>query len=352
MDKPGYIRQHFLKAQQQTAAGPVPIVETLLQTKDHLGTIRARIGFGRDNYRVSPGLYGVGNPGPDSPVMVSANYKLSFDSLRQELSGFDVWILVLDTVGVNVWCSAGKGTFSTREIIHRIQSSGLKNVVNHRKLILPQLSATGVAAHAVKKGCGFRVVWGPIRAADIPLFIANKLKADEQMRHVTFTIKERAVLIPVEIGLLLKPAFQLLLALLVVSGIGPDIFSIQNMWSRGGLAVLTVIIGIIAGTVITPLLLPWIPGRSFSLKGIWIGILCGLGFIHVSIGIQLSYEVIAILLSTTALSSYLAMNFTGSTPFTSPSGVEKEMKRAIPVQAVTVVSALIVWILSAFSRLN
>jgi hypothetical protein len=51
---------------------------------------------------------------------------------------------------------------------------------------------------------------------------------------------------------------------------------------------------------------------------------------------------------TVALSSYLAMNFTGSTPYTSPSGVEKEMRRAIPLQTAAAVLGLIIWVVSAF----
>ena len=61
----------------------------------------------------------------ESPVLVSANYKLSFDCLRSELTGFNAWMLVLDTRGVNVWCSAGKGTFGTNEIVGRVQGEPL-----------------------------------------------------------------------------------------------------------------------------------------------------------------------------------------------------------------------------------
>jgi len=42
------------------------------------------------------------------------------------------------------------------------------------------------------------------------------------------------------------------------------------------------------------------------------------------------------------------MNFTGATPFTSPSGVEKEMKRFIPVQLIALVISTGLWIYSAF----
>ena len=59
-------------------------------------------------------------------------------------------------------------------------------------------------------------------------------------------------------------------------------------------------------------------------------------------------ESLALVLWTGAVASYLAMNFTGSTPFTSPSGVEKEMRRAIPVLAAGGVLAAVVWMAAPF----
>lgn len=122
------------------------------------------------HYQVPPGLYAVGNPDPAAPVLVSANYKLSFDRLRRELNGFNLWILVVDTKGINVWCAAGKGTFGTGELVRRIEQTRLSQVVTGRTLILPQLAAPGVAAHEVLQRSGFKVVYGPVRAADLRSF--------------------------------------------------------------------------------------------------------------------------------------------------------------------------------------
>jgi hypothetical protein len=143
-------------------------VETDWALTDWLGALSVRLDIGRMNYRVSPGLYSVGHPDATAPVFVTANYKLSFDHLRRALRGLGAWLLVLDTDGVNVWCAAGKGTFSTEELCRRIESTGLGSVVSHRRLILPQLGASGVAAHTVAKATGFTVVFGPVRAEDIP----------------------------------------------------------------------------------------------------------------------------------------------------------------------------------------
>ena len=168
------------------------------------------------DYMIDPGLYALGNPDKNSPVLVTANYKMSFDYLRRELSGRNVWILVLDTKGINVWCAAGKGTFGTEELIKRIASSGLKEIVSHRQLILPQLGAPGVAAHTVKKISGFKVCYGPIRAKDLTAYLDSGMKVTPEMRIMTFPLKERAVLIPIEFVAAVKP-FLIIAPVLIYS---------------------------------------------------------------------------------------------------------------------------------------
>ena len=81
------------------------------------------------NYLVPAGLYAIGEPTAEAPVVVTANYKMSFDLVRRELSGRNVFLLVLETFGINVWCAAGKGSFGTDELVQRIASSGLARVV-------------------------------------------------------------------------------------------------------------------------------------------------------------------------------------------------------------------------------
>lgn len=150
-ERAGYKLLEFVDGFLQTPAGPIPRIRTTLAKRDIIRAIKVRAGIGRMRYRIAPGLYGVGNPEPDSPVLVTANYKLTVDTLRKHLAGIDAWILVLETHGVNVWCAAGKGTFSTTELIYRVQQNELQKVVSHRELILPQLGATGVSAFFAEK---------------------------------------------------------------------------------------------------------------------------------------------------------------------------------------------------------
>jgi len=280
----------------------------------------------------------------DSPVLVTANYKLSFDALRKELSGINVWILVVDTRGINVWCAAGKGTFSADEIAYQVKRTGLGERVRHRRLILPQLAAPGVAAHTLKKKCGFSGVFGPLRSVDLPFFLENN-RVDEAMRTVTFFLPERLVLVPVEIALIWKLFCIVALCFFVLSGIGPDLFSLNAAWDRGVMGIWATLTAILAGALVTPALLPWIPGRQFWVKGMLIGGLAGLLFIN---GDGNWLEMAGLWLWVTTASSYMAMNFTGATPFTSLSGVKVEMAKGLPFQVVGSFVALVLWLVAPF----
>ena len=192
-------------------------------------------------------------------------------------------------------------------------------------LPLPQLGATGVAAHAVTKLCGFHVIYGPVRASDIKEFLNTGMKATPEMREVKFTLKNRIVLTSVDLVSWMKPLILFFGALFVLNAIGIGKFGLSELVGFLG--------AIITDCVITPILLPWIPGRAFSLKGallgvIWVAacIFFGGGFAGIGVLKAISY-----ILLLPSVSAYTAMNFTGSSTYTSPTGVNKEMHIAIPV---------------------
>jgi acetyl-CoA decarbonylase/synthase complex subunit gamma len=301
---------------------------------------------------IDPGLYALGNPDSQSPVLVTANYKMSFDRLRETLPGRNLWILVLDTKGINVWCASGKGTFGTNELVSRIESSGLSKVVSHRELILPQLSGPGVAAHHVKKLSGFKVIYGPIRAKDLPTFLDGGLKATPEMRVKTFTTWERIALIPIELVQALRAGVVIILILFLLSFLGKLGEGWTNALSHGLFSGVAILSAILAGAVLTPVLLPWLPGRAFSLKGLSLGLLGAIILIAFRwddwITITGRLEIIAWLLLIPALSAYLAMNFTGASTYTSLSGVKREMRWALPLQISAAIVGLILWLGSQF----
>jgi hypothetical protein len=312
---------------------------------DRLGSFKVRWGIGRMHYTVDPGLYALGKPDQQSPVLVTSNFKMSFDRLRETLSGRNVWILVLDTRGINVWCAAGKGTFGTTELVSRIESSGLAQVVSHGELILPQLSGPGIAAHEVKKLSGFKVTYGPIRSRDLPNFLDNGHKANPKMRLKTFTTWERIILIPMELVAALKVGLIIMAVLFLLSLLGGQGWT-SNL-SHGLFSVIAVLTAIMAGAVLTPLLLPWLPGHAFSLKGASIGFLTALILLAFHWGNR--FEGLGWLILIPTVSAFLAMNFTGASTYTSLSGVKKEMRWALPLEIIGGVIGFGLWIGSNFS---
>lgn len=336
----------------QTPAGEIPVVATRLGFADRLGAWKARWAVGRMDYSVEPGLYAVGAPTPESPVFMSANYKMSFDRLRSSLDGRDGWILVLDTKGINVWCAAGKGTFGTDEAAARIEATRLTETVSHRKLIVPQLGAPGVGAHEVKKRTGFTVHYGPVRAEDLPAYLDAGMQATPEMRRVTFPLWERLVLVPVELVMSAKYIVAVLALLFVLSGLGPGIYSASRAWTVGLRTGLLFLSACISGAVLAPALLPWLPGRAFSTKGAWAGMATAAllvtcpwmrseAFVNPTGGAGW-------FLLIPAVSSFLAMQFTGASTYTSLSGVHRELRAALPAQGCAAALGLVLWIASLF----
>lgn len=236
----------------------------------------------------------------------------------------DAYVLVLETYGINVWCAAGKGSFGTDELVGRIASTGLADVVRHREVIVPQLGATGVRGYAVRERSGFKVRFGPVRAEDIPEYITRG-EATPEMRQVRFDTPDRMLVVPVESVHALLPVAALAVAAFFLSGL---------------LAALAVAASALAGLVLFPLLLPWLPGHDFSVKGYLLGAAAVLPF---AVALFLQGDdpawwerllgTLPYVLALPALTSFIALNFTGCTTFTSLSWVKREMYAYIPYMA-------------------
>ena len=316
-------------------AAPSPLA-TRWTWSDHWGALCARLGWGRMDYRLEPGLYALGDPDDAAPVLVTANYKLSLDHLRRALAGHAVWILVLDTAGINVWCAAGKGSFGNAEVLRRLAASGLDQRVSHRRLILPQLAAPGISAPQLRRACGWQVRWGPIRAADLPAYLAAGQQADATMRRVRFSLIDRLVLTPIELRGLAKPVAGLALALALLTG-AVGAAGASTAWI---LIALCCAITWLGGALLGPLLLPWVPGRAFALKGA----LLGLGLSALTWPWWPSHVAgLAAVLVATAGCSFGLLQFTGCSTYTNISGVEREMRWALRLQILALMAGLILW---------
>jgi len=141
-------------------------------------------------WRTDPRLIRVGNPSRDAPVLLTCNYDFTVRRVLQALRGQNAYLLVAPTRGINVWCAAAGGLFTAHQVISILHTSGIADRVDHRRLTLPQLSATGVERKLVEERTGWHIVFGPVYARDIPAYLATGRKSDA-MRQVAFPVLSR-----------------------------------------------------------------------------------------------------------------------------------------------------------------
>jgi 2-polyprenyl-3-methyl-5-hydroxy-6-metoxy-1,4-benzoquinol methylase len=214
------------------------------------------------------GLYAVGHPKPDSPVLVTGNFDLTVRRVVRAIAGkVDAWLLVADSAGINVWCGAGGGYFTAEKVIAALKSSRLEQVVNHHALILPQLCANGVDGWQIRKETGWGVHWGPARAADIPAYLENKRQKTDPMRWVKFPLKDRLEMVTVTVG------FYAVLILLPVF-----IFWRSSFWPLTA--------SLLGLSYFYAAVHPWLPGRDGLAKSIPLAVIALAGLFTYSILIR------------------------------------------------------------------
>jgi NAD-dependent dihydropyrimidine dehydrogenase PreA subunit len=83
-----------------------------------------------------------------------------------------------------------------------LKTSRIADLVDHRMLILPQLSATGVDIARVEQETGWRCRFGPVYAVDIPGYLGAGLSKTDGMRRVRFPLPDRLEMAVMWAGLL------------------------------------------------------------------------------------------------------------------------------------------------------
>jgi NAD-dependent dihydropyrimidine dehydrogenase PreA subunit len=149
------------------------------------------IFFRNFNFPCELGLRRVGAPDARSPVFLSGNYTLTVQRVLRKLRGYDCYLLVANSRGSNVWCAAGMNEFTEFDVIDVINVSGIKDIVQHRRIIAPVYAAPGIDIRAIKRETGFNIQWGPTHLDDLPRYIANGLKRTNDMFQVKFGLQDR-----------------------------------------------------------------------------------------------------------------------------------------------------------------
>ena len=219
-------------------------------------------------------------PRPSPPVLVTANYKLTLDHLRSQSKRAERVDSGAGHQGRECLVCGRQGDVWHR----RARPPGNGDAADRDRIASATGAAAagrpGVAAHEVKNRCGFRVVFGPVSARDIPAFLAAGMQATPAMRKVEFPLGSAAGCGPDRSQTATRStSLPAAAALLLLAGLGADGYS----WSRvaaTGLISAASAARHLAGQfrVAAPALLPWLPGRPLSLKGLWLGLglLCAL----------------------------------------------------------------------------
>jgi CO dehydrogenase/acetyl-CoA synthase gamma subunit (corrinoid Fe-S protein) len=141
---------------------------------------------------IEPGLYKSGNPSPESPIIVTANYEYTYIKVMRDLQGIDAWVLCLDSNGINVWCASRGENFGNEQLIEAVQNSGVVDNVKTKTMILPQLSAGGISIPKLPKSFPFHIKFGPLWSKDLKNYLQNiPSEKPESMRVIKFSLSKR-----------------------------------------------------------------------------------------------------------------------------------------------------------------
>ena len=139
---------------------------------------------------VRSGLYRIGSPTPDSPLLLTSNFYMTFKQVVKALQGRHCWLLVEDTEGWNVWCAADAHIFSAEKAAALMRAYDVDGLLNHQTIVVPRLGGriarrlSELTALRPSSGQGWRVIKGPIEARDLPAFIEGDLATTRPMRSL------------------------------------------------------------------------------------------------------------------------------------------------------------------------
>jgi len=292
-----------------------------------------------DSVPIEPGLYKVGNPTEDSPIVVTANYEYTYIKVMRDLKGLDAWVVCVDSNGINVWCAARGNDFGNKQLIEAVNATGIDKILKSKRLILPQLSAGGVSIPQLPKSFPFKIVFGPVWSKDLKKFIQEKpTKKPDSMKLAKFTLSHRIRAGITHTTFLFRkifiiPLIVLILTLLILN-------QISNLWWIGELALWV----IVSNTVIALLFPLSYFTHNFIIKSIFFGIT---NLVLISfISWMFHNSIIFLILNSGILfwiSYFSTMSFSGYTMATNPREIQLQYPifRKINISLIIIVVILL-----------
>jgi acetyl-CoA decarbonylase/synthase complex subunit gamma len=122
--------------------------------------------------QVTPGLYEIGEPKPESPLLVTTNFSLTYFSVAGEVEGAGrpAWLLVADSEGMSVLTAWAAGKFDAEAIAKSVKTTGVADKIGHKKIVLPGAVAT-ISGELEEELPGWEVLVGPREAIGIPSYL-------------------------------------------------------------------------------------------------------------------------------------------------------------------------------------
>lgn len=295
----------------------------------------------KKTYSVKPGLYFTGEEYDiNAPVLVTCNYHLTVFLLWRIIKKLKTRILIIDTKGINVWCSSGKGQFCANEILKVISAyePGILTKGKKIELILPKLSLSGVSLSELKKNF-IKPIIGPVYMKSIPKYLKNEPYEDCADDKYKFNLKDRLfTLVPSSLQFM-KYIFNICLAIFVFNHFRP----IGIYWQPFILGLLICLLYII--------IFPILPSKKFAVKGIFLAsiilfpsfALDRLAVINLALLDKIFYSLFIL-----GTSVWFGLYYTGSSGVSSYSLVKKEITMFLPVAFLAILSSLVILIIKGF----
>jgi acetyl-CoA decarbonylase/synthase complex subunit gamma len=126
--------------------------------------------------QVQPGLYEINTPKPDSPVLATTNFSITYFSVANEVeaAGMPAWLLVTDAEGMSVLTAWAAGKFDAERIAKAVKQFGVAEKVSLKRIVLPGHVAV-LSGELESELPGWEVRVGPREAVDLPSFMKQAL---------------------------------------------------------------------------------------------------------------------------------------------------------------------------------
>jgi acetyl-CoA decarbonylase/synthase complex subunit gamma len=126
--------------------------------------------------QVQPGIYEINNPKPDSPVLITTNFSITYFSVANEVesSGLPSWLVVTDAEGMSVLTAWAAGKFDAERIAKSVKSFNVEEKISQKRVVIPGAVAV-LSGELEEELPGWDIRVGPREAVDIPKFLKEAL---------------------------------------------------------------------------------------------------------------------------------------------------------------------------------